>query len=69
MDEHVVDKRAFGVHQTGVLGSPDRQLRVVVTRHALDEVEGTRTADEDLPHMGHVEQAGAAAHRIVFLGE
>ncbi len=69
VDEAVVHDRPLLVQDRGVVRLPHRQRGNVVRRHVVDEIHRPGTAHEELPHVAHVEQAGARAHRGMLGGD
>jgi hypothetical protein len=67
--EHVVDERAFGRHQRGILGLIVGQLRRVVRRDRLNRRQRVLAGDLDLPHMADVEDAGPGSDRQVLVDD
>ena len=64
--QQVVDERAALGHQSRIVRLPDRQLRRVVARDPLHQVERRVPAHFDFAHVAHVEQARARAHGLVL---
>ena len=69
IDQQVVDERAFGRGQAGVLNLPDLQLRRVVRGDVLHRLERALAGNLDLAHVRDVEQPGRGAHRHVLGGD
>jgi len=65
-DDHVVDDPAVGVEQEAVLERARGQCGHGRRQHRLETAGGVRAGDLDDPHVGDVEERGAAAARLVF---
>ncbi len=67
MNQEIIDKGTLRIHQPRVLSAAHRELGVIVARDVLDEIEGRGTRDEELAHVGYVEEPGLVSHRRMFL--
>ena len=67
--EAIVHERALLGEDAGVVHLADRERGHVVGRHVADELDGLRPADDELPHVTHVEHAAAIAHGVVLGGD
>ncbi len=67
IDDQVVDDAAFGIEHARVQGlARHLQLVDVIGQEATQERAHVGALDVDDAHMGHVEHAGVAAHRVVL---
>jgi hypothetical protein len=64
--EHVVDKRAVGCGQRGIVRLIHLKARGVVARDVLHRGEGVLAGNLDLAHVRHVEESGAGADSQVL---
>jgi hypothetical protein len=68
VDDEVVDHSARAVQQERVLRSADGDGAQVARERVVQGVHRLGADDQDLAHVGEVEEAGGGAHRVV-LGE
>src|ERR1043165_2347348 len=66
IDEQVVNDRAFGRRERGILRLSVNELRRIVRAEAVHERDRVGADDFDLAHMRHVEEARARARAIVL---
>ena len=69
VNQNVVDDAPAAVGHAGVLHLAVEELRDVVGRDALQQVERPGTLDPDFAHVAHVEDPGAVAHGHVLVGD
>ncbi len=67
--QQVVHERALRREQAGILRLPDRELRRVVGRDALDGGECVLAGDFHLAHVADIEDAGTGADGVVLCRE
>ena len=66
VDHNVVDEAAVGIEHRRVVRLPHLQLRGIVHAQTLHRCQRSRPAKLDVPHVRHVEEADAGAHRHVL---
>ena len=67
VNQDVVDDAPAAVGHAGVLHLAVEELRNVVGRDALQQIERPGTLDPDFAHVAHVEDPGAVAHGHVLV--
>ena len=67
VDDQVVDDPTIGIAHRAVLGLVDGDLGGVIDGEAVDHLQGPGAAQDDLPHVRHIEDAHGGAHPPVLL--
>jgi len=67
--DQVIDHAALRVEQDRVLALADSELADVVGQQAVEPLCGGRATDEELPHVGDVENANLLAHGVMLIDD